>query len=109
MSETETRVWQELRRKPMDFRFRRQHPVEHYILDFYCHRARLCVEIDDDSHVGREQYDSERDARLANMGIVTIRVDWPEVRDNLRGVVEHILRACCERTGLDYDTYRKFI
>ena len=109
MSDTELKLWQELRRKPIGFRFRRQHPIDHYILDFYCHSARLCVEVDDDSHCGREAYDSHRDVVLEKLGIGTIRVDWPEIRDNLGGVVEHVLRACCTRTGREYDDYRAVI
>ena len=46
MTETENIIWEFLRTKPSGFKFRRQHPINKYILDFYCHRKRLSIEID---------------------------------------------------------------
>ena len=109
MSKTELRLWQELRRRPMGLRFRRQHPVGPYILDFYCHAARLAVEVDDDSHIGREARDAARDKHFVELGIKTVRCDWPEVWSNLDGVVETIMRDCFSRAGIDYDHYLEFV
>ena len=58
MTFAETLLWAELRaRRLAGLRFRRQHPVLGYIIDFYCHELRLAIEVDGDSHVGREECD----------------------------------------------------
>ena len=46
MTEEEKKLWAYLRSKPKGFKFRRQHPFSQYILDFYCHKAQLAIEID---------------------------------------------------------------
>jgi very-short-patch-repair endonuclease len=58
------------------FKFRRQHPVGPYILAFYCHEARLAVEIDRQAHGSEEQerHDAQRDAYLCARGIETLRL-----------------------------------
>jgi very-short-patch-repair endonuclease len=58
------------------FKFRRQHPVGPYILDFYCHEARLAVEIDGQAHWSEEQarHDAQRYAYLRARGIETLRL-----------------------------------
>src|ERR1700742_1676663 len=58
------------------FKFRCQHPIGPYILDFYCAEARLAVEIDGESHWSPEQaaHDARRDAYFRKMGIETLRL-----------------------------------
>jgi very-short-patch-repair endonuclease len=50
MSLPEVILWQQLRRRPGGFKFRRQHPAGPYALDFYCEEARLCIEVDGSAH-----------------------------------------------------------
>ncbi len=66
MTETEVLVWDFLQNKLLGFKFRRQHPINKYILDFYCHRKRLAIEIDGEYHLSSEQKekDKERSAYL---------------------------------------------
>jgi very-short-patch-repair endonuclease len=61
-----------LNRKVIGFKFRYQHPVKNYILDFYCPKALLCVELDGDQHVLVK--DEKRDAEMDELGIVTYRI-----------------------------------
>jgi very-short-patch-repair endonuclease len=76
MSLPEVMRWKALRGredgKPV---FRRQHPIGPYILDFFCAKARLCIEIDGSSHGfgDRPQADARRDAYLRSLGIVVVR------------------------------------
>jgi very-short-patch-repair endonuclease len=73
----EVGLWVRLRGKALDgYRFRRQHPVGPYILDFYCTEARLAVEIDGESHNAPEQvaHDARRDRWLLEQGIRTLRI-----------------------------------
>jgi very-short-patch-repair endonuclease len=90
MTPPEARLWSALRRGVADgLRFRRQHPIGPYVLDFYCHGAMLAVEVDGYAHLtaDRPQRDEHRDAWLLARGIRTLRIDAREVRDELDGVV----------------------
>ena len=93
----ERRLWQALRgRKLGGLRFRRQHPVSLYILDFYCHSRRLAVELDGAYHGGPEQaaYDAARSAYLARTGIRVLRFTNQDVDQRLEGVLVKIAEAC---------------
>ncbi len=78
-----------------DLRFRRQHPIGPYVLDFYCARARLAIEVDGESHGfgDRPERDERRDVWLADQGVRTLRIPAIEVRDNLDGVITMIVAA----------------
>ena len=99
-TEPERRLWQKLRRKQLDgYKFRRQHPIGRFIVDFYCHQARLVVEVDGDSHAFQEEYDAARTAWLEAQGLHVIRFDNHTVITNLDGVLQAILTACWENEG----------
>ncbi|WP_332677888.1 endonuclease domain-containing protein [Brevundimonas sp.] len=92
MSPPEARLWVALRRlRAQGFHFRRQHPLRGYYLDFVCIDRRLIVEVDGSSHENRGEWDRRRDAALAGEGFVTLRYDNASVRDNLDGVIGHLL------------------
>jgi very-short-patch-repair endonuclease len=74
-------------------KFRRQHPIEPYIVDFYCAEAKLVIELDGQSHNGQENYDADRSVLLANLGLQIVRITNDEVLTNLDGVAEGILRV----------------
>src|SRR5262249_58176202 len=79
----ERRLWQLLRRRQVDgFRFRRQFPVGPYFADFFCPAARLAVELDGDSHVGRERKDRLRDTFFRRRGIIVLRLPNRYVLDH---------------------------
>ena len=75
------------------YKFRRQHSVGAYILDFYCPSECLAVELDGDSHFTDEaiEYDRERTAYLNALGIKVLRFLNTDVYDNLNVVCERIL------------------
>ena len=52
---SEKELWEFLKQKPHGYKFRRQHPFSKYILDFYCHKIKLAIEIDGKYHDLREQ------------------------------------------------------
>ncbi|WP_294323829.1 endonuclease domain-containing protein [uncultured Sphingomonas sp.] len=81
MSLPEVLLWQRLRLEPCGLKFRRQHPILNYVLDFYCARARLAVEIDGEAHDRgtRPARDAERDAVLAAHGLTILRVPARDV------------------------------
>lgn len=84
----EARLWIGLKAHRTDgFKFRRQHPIGPYILDFYCAAARLAVEVDGAIHdvEGQIRHDQRRTKWLAERGIRVIRVRAVDVRDKVDG------------------------
>jgi very-short-patch-repair endonuclease len=80
------------RRKLGGLKFRRQHPIEPYIVDYYCASAKRIVELDGESHEGRQSYDKDRETHLRNLGLKIVRVLNDDVLNNLDGVAEYLLR-----------------
>jgi very-short-patch-repair endonuclease len=94
-TEPERRLWQKVRRKQLDgYKFRRQHPIGRFILDFYCHEARLVVELDGESHAFQEEYDAARTEWLKAQGLRVLRFPNQVVMKNMEGVLAAILMAC---------------
>jgi len=91
LTETEQLMWSKLRNKQLHgYRFRCQHPIYRYILDFYCHKAMLAIEIDGDIHNFRKEYDNYRDEFVEYIGITTLRFSSHEVFNNIEYVVNQI-------------------
>jgi very-short-patch-repair endonuclease len=92
LTESEKILWFYLKNRKLNgFRFRCQHPVYRYILDFYCHEVQLAIEVDGRIHNQQKEYDEYRDAFLKNIGITTIRFDAEDVVNNTSQVVNEIL------------------
>jgi len=93
MTPPEIRLWFVLRRGGLHgFKFRRQHPVGPYVLDFYCAAARLAVEIDGYDHCinGRPERDARRDQWLLDQDIRTLRLPAHDVMQALDGTLDAI-------------------
>ena len=91
-------LWEALRQRRLDgIKFRRQHPIGPYIVDFYCAMARLVIELDGASHVGQEEYDAERSAWLEAQGYFVIRFKNEAVVERLEGVLREIGVMCQSR------------
>ena len=97
-SPAEKLAWRLLRGHRMaGFRFRRQHPIEPYIADFYCAVARLVVEFDGDTHVGQEENDRIRTGFLGSRGLKVLRFWNSELFEDSKSVIETIYRECVQR------------
>ena len=80
-----------LRRNALaNLHFRRQQVIAGFIADFYCAAARLVIEIDGDSHLGRKVYDSQRDNVFDELGMRTLRLKGESVAHNLPEVLRLI-------------------
>ena len=92
LTEPEQRLWQILRNKQMGIKFRRQHGIGHYIVDFYCPELKLIIEVDGDSHFSEEDqaYDKVRDDFMLSLDIMTIRLKNDDVMKNIEGVHQYI-------------------
>lgn len=96
----ERKLWYEfLRSYPI--RFRRQHPVGPYILDFYCHAAKLAIELDGGGHYEPKQmdYDARRDAYLRDSGIQILCFSNLEIQNHFSAVCEMIDRIAAPSAG----------
>jgi very-short-patch-repair endonuclease len=93
MPVAEQKLWQAIRNKQLGVKFRRQHGIGRYIVDFYCPELTLVVEIDGDSHFNREAmaFDDKRDSFLQEQGIKVIRFTNIDVMENIHSVLEKLL------------------
>ena len=99
LSAPEARLWSRLReRGPGKPVFRRQHPIGPYVLDFYCVKARLAVEIDGISHdMGdRPRRDMRRDAWLEARGVTVMRIAARELARGIDEAADAIVRTAAE-------------
>ena len=95
-TETEARLWAKLRDRRLNgFKFRRQHPIGRYIVDFCCPEKQLVIELDGGGHAKDEQkqYDKKRDEWLEQKGISVLRFWDNVVWVNLEGVLKTILKT----------------
>ena len=91
----EQKLWSRLRDRQLDgLKFRRQHPIGKFIIDFYCAEAKLCIEIDGDSHAEQVEYDQARTAYLNELGYTIMRFTNREVFGQLEAVAQAIADEC---------------
>lgn len=85
-------LWKHLRRNQMfKYKFRRQHPLLNYIVDFYCIKLKLAIEIDGMSHNDdKYNYDQKRENDLKQIGIEFLRFTEFEVKNNIQNVLSTI-------------------
>ena len=95
MSLPEVLLWRALRQQA-DVKFRRQHPMGPYVLDFYCSSAKLCVEVDGIAHDMGVQPDKDlaRDEWLRDHGLEVIRIPASEVLRSPNETAEALIRYC---------------
>lgn len=94
-------LWRELRGKPEGIKFRKQHPLGIHVLDFYCAKAKLAVEIDGIAHDmgNRPERDARRDAFVQAQGIETLRIPAADVLASPSEVAAAIVAVCRKRTS----------
>jgi very-short-patch-repair endonuclease len=93
MTPAEKLLWQEIRANKLGVRFRRQQIIQGFIVDFYCHKAALVVEVDGDIHDLQQEEDARREKVLREMGLRIVRFRNDEVLRELSMVVGKI-KAC---------------
>lgn len=105
MTGPETRLWSRLRaRQFQGLKFRRQHGIGPYIVDFYCPERSIVIEVDGDSHAGADQIvkDKQRETYLRARGLRTIRYCNNDIMKNLDGALEDLAeRLSSESTSPD--------
>ncbi|TCO07869.1 very-short-patch-repair endonuclease [Natronoflexus pectinivorans] len=101
MTNSETLLWNQLKGKRIcNVRFRRQHPIDIFIADFFCYSALLVVEVDGETHNYQENYDINRTAELERFGVEVIRFTNQEVETDLEKVLNKIEEKVSNRMKL---------
>ncbi|WOE42391.1 endonuclease domain-containing protein [Acinetobacter chinensis] len=98
-TDAESLMWQFLRNKRfMNLKFRRQHVIAPYIVDFFCHELGLVIELDGGQHGADDsiEYDAERTQFLEALGLMVVRYWNHEVLGRTDVVLEHLWEVCCE-------------
>lgn len=92
MTKAEVILWSKLKGKNLSYKFRRQHGIGNYIVDFYCPALNLAIEVDGESHytVEGSVHDKQRTTFLNDLDIKVLRFTNPQIKQNLNGVIQHI-------------------
>jgi very-short-patch-repair endonuclease len=96
----EALLWKALRSRALGgFKFRRQHPIGPYVVDFACVEIKLAVELDGLSHLHNKTADQTRTAFLESLGWCVVRFWNTEIYDDFEPVKEAIFHQCVTRAG----------
>lgn len=93
----ETKLWKALRGNRLGIRFRRQHAIGPYVVDFCCIKRHLVIELDGSQHLEQQAYDAERTAYLEYLGYRVLRFWNNEVMKDIEGVLRAIEIALDDR------------
>jgi len=96
-TESEKIFWKLLSYKKINFKFLRQKPIGRFILDFYCSKLLLAIEIDGDSHDKKQFLDKNRDLYLEQRKIKTVRFKNEEVLNNIEKVKQDLSKIISNR------------
>ena len=88
MTPAEKILWEELHANKLGIHFRRQQVIAGFIVDFYCHKAGMVLEVDGDIHDLQKEEDARREKALRELGLRVLRFRNDEVLKNLSGVME---------------------
>ncbi|MEL7038411.1 MAG: endonuclease domain-containing protein [Cyanobacteria bacterium J06592_8] len=92
LTPAEAKLWSALRSRQLaGLKFRRQHPVGQFIVDFYCPSCKLIIEVDGDIHIQQQAYDEARTNHIQSFGYRVLRFTNEEVLCDLQTVLDHIL------------------
>jgi len=90
MTDAEKQLWDRINRNQLGVRFKAQHPIYKFVVDFYCHKYKLVIEIDGEIHNFQKQEDEGREEELKRLGLKIIRFTNDEVKEDLDRVVDEI-------------------
>jgi very-short-patch-repair endonuclease len=83
-------LWKILRNRKLGYKFRRQHSIDYYVVDFYCHEKLLVIELDGNHHKRTKTYDVAKDRHLAGYGITCLRFWNQDIRTYPEQVIQKI-------------------
>ena len=83
-------LWNYLKNSQRGYKFRRQESIGSYIVDFFCPKYNLVIELDGSQHLDNKEYDFERDNYLKSQGCIILRFWNNDIHKNLEGVLSKI-------------------
>jgi len=87
----EVLLWNQLKqRNVLGYQFLRQRPIGNYIVDFFCHKLKLVIEIDGESHADKKEKDKIRQKYLEKIGLIVLRFGDHAVKTEMEGVLNKI-------------------
>ena len=102
---SEILLWQHLKSKQMKgYDFHRQKPIDNYIVDFFCYKLKLIIEIDGDSHDENMGRDKTRQKRLESLGFHVLRFSDRDVKQNIEDVLFSIRKWIEEYEKRDHNS-----
>lgn len=105
---TEVLLWNQLKqRRMLGYQFMRQKPIGHYVVDFYCSRLGLAIEIDGDSHRQKYERDIKRQSDLEGLGVCFLRFHDHDVKRDISNVLRVIQNWIEQREKSCPDSRRK--
>ena len=110
MTGPEAQLWSRLRARQLQgLKFRRQHGIGPYIVDFYCPEQSLVIEVDGDSHADTDQVvkDRQREQYLQSLGLRVIRYINDDILKNLDGVMEDLAERLSSRSTSPHPSLRR--
>ena len=92
LTEEEMILWRRLKEDIPNYKFRRQHPISNYIVDFYCHELKLVIEVDSSIHYSEEnqKLDEIRQRNLESLGLVVFRFTNEELKNEIENGLKKI-------------------
>ena len=107
MTDAERKLWQHMRNNQLGVKIRRQIPIGPYILDFFCQKALLCIEVDGSQHYEEKgmTHDEKRDSYLKEVGIDVLRVTNRDVLKNTQGVLRTIYDMIYDRINTETPSF----
>jgi very-short-patch-repair endonuclease len=90
MTKAEMHLWERLNKKQLGVRLKAQHPIDIFVVDFYCHQYCLVIEVDGEIHLSQKDYDQGRTAELERFDLKILRFTNEEVLNNIDRVVDEI-------------------
>ena len=91
MSPPEIILWNQLKGKKLGYDFHRQKPIDNYIVDFFCSKLKLIIEVDGEVHKDKGVNDIVRQSRLESIGLKLLRFKAIDIMKNLKDVIESII------------------
>jgi len=99
MTKAEEILWRHLKKKQLGCKFRRQHPIFEFVADFYCHRAKLVVELDGEYHKAKEQKtkDKERTKIMTGFGLKVLRFYNHQITADTANIINIIKKSAIKQ------------
>jgi very-short-patch-repair endonuclease len=86
-------LWKYLRGRRLGYKFRRQHSIDFYIVDFCCPEKKIIIEIDGSQHLRNKEYDAGRTRYLKELGYIVLRFWNYEINKNIESVINTIKKT----------------